>query len=69
MDITTIPTQELLDDKAESLADIEVCELALLHNIVSYSRGSVQYRLDTNRDIVAVIDAELARRAFDADVA
>lgn len=63
LDIADIPTQELLDDKAASLADIEVCELAILHDVAHYSGGTTQNRLDTSKKIVAVIDAELSRRA------
>jgi len=62
MDITTIPTRELLDDLADSQADIKVCQLALVHRIEAYSGGSVQERLDKNRHFVKVITAELARR-------
>lgn len=62
-DISQIPLQELLDDKAASLVDIEVCKLALLHNVKEYSNGySVQSRLDDNQNIVNVIDKELVER-------
>lgn len=61
-DITKIPTHELLDDKDASLADIKVCELALLHQITTYSGGLVRERLQINQCIVNAIDAELERR-------
>lgn len=62
-DITKAPDAELLIDRAESIADIQVCELALLHGIQTYSGGSVAERLEGNRKIVEKIDVELARRA------
>lgn len=62
-DILQIPLQELLDDRAASLADIKVCELAFLHGVKEYGNGySIQNRLDANQNIVNVIDKELARR-------
>jgi hypothetical protein len=63
VDITKIPLQELLDDKAASLLDIKACVLAFLHVIQEYNASSVQARLVINHGIVAVIDKELARRA------
>jgi len=62
VDITTIPTSELLADLADSEADIKTCQLALVHQINEWSGGSVQERLDKNRYFVKVITAELARR-------
>ena len=62
VDITTIPTSELLADLADSKADISVCQLALTHQVEAYSGGSVQERLNKNRYFVEVITAELARR-------
>ena len=63
MDITKIPTEELLTDRVESLQDIQVCRTALAQGITEYSNGkSVQHRLDVNREIVVKIDSELARR-------
>jgi hypothetical protein len=63
MSITEIPTSELQDDLAETLGDIQVCELALLHGIETYGTGkSVQYRLNTNCLIRDQIREELARR-------
>jgi hypothetical protein len=66
MNITTIPTNELLDDLADSQSDIKVCQLALTHRIETYSGGLVQERLDKNRHFVKVITAELERRNADA---
>jgi hypothetical protein len=62
LDIEQIPIQELIDDRAASLADIEVCKLAILHGIQNYSGGSTQKRLDINQGIVDMIDKELVRR-------
>lgn len=62
-DITKAPDAELLIDLAESIADIKICELALLHSIETYSGGRVAERLEGNRNIVEMIEAELSRRA------
>ena len=62
MKIEMIPTEELLKDKKESLADIEICKEALMLNITTYSRGSVQERLEVNQKIVKQINEELGRR-------
>ncbi len=64
MDITKIPTKELIDDRLESMNDIKVCRLALLHGNESYSGGSVRDRLAGNQMIITVIDAELDRRSL-----
>lgn len=62
-DITKIPYTELIKDKYESLADIDVCTTALEIGVTTYSNGrSTQKRLSVNRGIVDMIDAELARR-------
>ena len=62
-DICTIPTDELINDRLESLADIIVCEKALAVGVIEYSRGeSTAERLKINKQIVEVIDAELLRR-------
>lgn len=62
-DISQIPQQELLDDRAASAADIEVCKLALLHGVKKYGNGhSVESRLNKNQNIINVINKELARR-------
>lgn len=62
MEISKIPIQELLNDRLESINDIKVCELALLHGIEKCSGGSVQERLDVNRQYIIKIDEELKRR-------
>ena len=62
LDITTIPTDELIADLNDSKDDIKVCQLALTHNIDTYSGGSVRSRLEKNRGFVEVITAELTRR-------
>ena len=61
-DIATIPTGELVTDLRDSLLDIEICKRALAAGVTHYTGGAVQYRLDRNRQIVEVIEAELARR-------
>jgi hypothetical protein len=60
--ITNISTEELLKDREDSLKDITICEAALLTNILSYSGGSVEERLNTNKQIVGFIEAELEQR-------
>ena len=62
MDIEKISQQELLDDRSASLADIAICELALLHNVQYYSSGSVKRRRDINKMIIIKINMELERR-------
>ncbi len=63
VDITQIPQQELLDDKAGSVADIKVCELALLHDIKEYGKGeSAPDRLTGNQQAIDTIDKEIGRR-------
>jgi hypothetical protein len=65
MNVAEIPLAQLLTDLRESQNDITVCEMALTAGITVYGAGqhSVQYRLDANRRIVSVINAELTRRA------
>ena len=66
MDISKIPMNELLEDRDASLFDINLCEFALARNITEYGdSASVQSRLESNRKIVEIIDAELARREQD----
>ncbi|OGS40522.1 MAG: hypothetical protein A3K77_00830 [Euryarchaeota archaeon RBG_13_31_8] len=60
--IEKIPTEELLQDKEDSLQDIEICKKALILNIKEYSGGSVRGRLETNLKIVATIETELEKR-------
>ena len=62
VDITTIPTSKLESDLLDSQNDIKVCELALLHDVTSYSHGSVNDRLEKNKYFVKVITTELERR-------
>lgn len=65
MNIQEIPTKELKDDLAASVADIKICELALLHNITEYGGScSTQERLKVNQKIVAKIKEELKRRGL-----
>lgn len=64
MNIEEIPITELLEDKAASISDIELCKFALLHGIGEYSGGSVIERLEKNQEIIKVIDKELERRNF-----
>lgn len=61
-DITTIQTSELEKDLWDSNQDIAVCETALVLGETTYSGGSVQERLESNRRFVVIITAELARR-------
>lgn len=60
--IELISNAQLLKDKQESIIDISNCEQAILFNILTYSGGSVQERLDVNKKIVVKIDEELQRR-------
>ena len=62
IDIKEIPTSELESDLLDSQNDIKVCELALLHDVTSYSHGSVNNRLEKNKYFVKIITAELERR-------
>lgn len=63
-DITTIPQTELEKDLADSLADIRMCEFALLQGVTTYSGGAVEDRLEKNKYFVKVITAELERRGL-----
>lgn len=63
-DITTIPTEELVSDLKDSIADIKTCEFALSRGVDEYNGKSVQYRLDANKHFVKVITAELERRKW-----
>jgi hypothetical protein len=62
VDITTIPTFKLEEDLQESRADIGACEFALSQGVTSYSGGSVEERLKSNKHFVEVISKELNRR-------
>ena len=67
MNIEKIPKQELLKDREESLADIEVCKKALLIGVTNYSGGSTQERLDINKQILEKIDVEILRRCSEQE--
>lgn len=61
--IKDFPNWELLLDRAACEQDIALCELALRARITHYGDGAtVGGRLERNKLIIAVIDAELARR-------
>lgn len=64
MDITTIPTEQLQKDLAESREDITVCSTALGVGVENYSGGSVAERLEDNKRFVQMITAELNRRGL-----
>jgi hypothetical protein len=62
-DFSAIPRSELLQDLADTENDIVACETALAIGVTEYGDGeSVQRRLDVNRQIKRVIEAELQRR-------
>ncbi len=65
--IDNIPADELLRDRRESIEDISFCNLALMRGVTHYSGGSVQDRINVNRMIVVLIDAELDKRGIDHD--
>ena len=61
--IKDISTEELIDDLAETITDILVCEVALLRGIESYGENnSTSYRLSANMQIKKIIEDELAAR-------
>jgi len=66
--IEDFPIGELEIDRAESVADIQLCQRALGEGAETYFDGksSVQYRLAVNEHIVRIIDAELERRSKEA---
>ena len=65
--IRTISTQELKDDLAAARTDINVCELAILHDVITYSGGLVSDRQKTNDRHVELITKELLRRKLEAN--
>jgi len=68
INITTIPLSELKNDLAETVIDIKVCDLALLHGIVTYSGGqSTSERLRINKEIKAKIEAEIDKRGLSSN--
>ena len=63
--LANITTQELRDDLAETIEDIEYCRLALDQGVNHYGgskRGSTTARLRANQRIKTVIETELQRR-------
>jgi hypothetical protein len=64
MDITKMSEEEIIKDRLDSLADIEICAHALRNDVTEYSGGSVMDRMETNWGIVKKVDAELKRRAL-----
>jgi hypothetical protein len=61
--LSEIPTDEMIKDRSECVSDIDICTRALAMNITHHRDGlSVQYRIDANRKMIEVIDAELERR-------
>lgn len=62
--IDRIPLSELQSDLQDSIEDIEICSRALAVGVTHHRDGlSVQYRIDRNRQIIEVIEAELGRRS------
>lgn len=62
-DFSAIPTHILKQDLAETIDDIIVCKAAIVLGTVRYSDGeSVYSRLDANRHMQQVIEAELRCR-------
>ena len=57
-----IPMKELLHDLEESEQDIYNCDLAIKVGVTTYSGGSVQERLEKNKQFIKVINAEISRR-------
>jgi len=57
-----IPMKELLHDLEESEQDIYNCDLAIKVGVTVYSGGSVQERLEKNKQFIKVINAEISRR-------
>ena len=63
IDIKTISDETLKKDLDDSYKDIVDCTNALNVGVTNYSGGSVQERLDDNKQFVIVIEAEIKRRA------
>lgn len=61
-DVSLIPTDEILKDRADALEDILICGNALKVGVTRYSGGLVQDRIDSNIRQIEVMNAELARR-------
>jgi hypothetical protein len=65
-DIQALPLKELVNDWTESVNDIRLCEVALSRGITEYNGRDVKSRLERNKQIKAMIDAELERRKIAA---
>ena len=66
MNITEIPTNELIKDLKDSIDDIRICEeaLSLRPPVINCGDTSVKERLETNKKIVDMIKKELVARGF-----
>ena len=63
MNIQKIPLNELKDDRAASIIDARLCDIALSLGIATYDNNeSVKHRMEVNQKIVRAINAELVRR-------
>lgn len=63
VDVQRLRLADLFMDRADSLADIAVCERAIRLGITYHQDGyPVAERLKVNREIIGKIDDELARR-------
>ena len=52
-----------MSDRGACVNDISLCELALKYGVTHYNSGAgVQERLEADKRIIAIIDAELERR-------
>jgi hypothetical protein len=61
-DITKLTIRELHKDLEETEGDIALCQKAADMGIKDYCGNSVAERLEANKDIKAIILAELERR-------
>ena len=61
-DIKTIPDDVLEKDLEDSYKDVLDCTTALKVGVTNYSGGSVQERLDNNKQFIEVIETEIQRR-------
>ena len=62
IDIKTIPDNELRKDLDDSYEDVVNCTNALKAGATNYSGGSIQERLDKNKQFIKVIETEIKRR-------
>jgi hypothetical protein len=61
--VAEIPFAELVEDRSQSLADIQTCATALRLGVKLHRDGyPVQDRQDGNRRIIATIDGEIRAR-------